>query len=195
MHIAFATALAGGVGLLVTGPSILVLVRALAEGIALILCMRGIPMVAVFAVLAATLLSFTGHATGAAIFGDVLHVLSAAMWGGGILALASLRPPEGWRSAEARALVARFERVAQVAFAITVLTGVLRATDQLQDVSDLWTTTYGGVLAVKVLGVLAMVVISLAWRRGSPLARLDAAVTIGVIGATALLAAFPLPVN
>jgi copper transport protein len=195
MHIAFATALAGGVGLLVTGPSVLLLVRVLAEGTALILCMRGIPMVAVFAVLAAALSSFTGHATGAAIFGDVLHVLSAAMWGGGILALASLRPPEGWKSVEAVTLIGRFGRVAQVAFAITVLTGVLRATDQLQDVSDLWTTTYGGVLAVKVLGVLAMVVISLAWRRGSPLARLDAAVTIAVIGATALLAAFPLPVN
>jgi putative copper resistance protein D len=152
-------------------------------------------MVAVFAVLAASFLSFSGHATGAAIFGDVVHVLSAAMWGGGILALASLRPPDGWRSADARTLVARFERVAQIAFAITALTGVLRATDQLHDVNDLWATSYGGVLAVKILGVLAMLAISLAWRRGSPLARVDAAVTVGVIGATALLAAFPLPVN
>jgi copper transport protein len=118
-------------------------------------------------------------------------VLSAAMWGGGILALASLRPPEGWKSQDARALVGRFERVAQVAFAVTALTGLLRATEQLRDVNDLWTTAYGEVLAVKLLGVLAMLVVSLAWRRGSPLARADAAVTVAVVGLTALLAAFP----
>ena len=89
----------------------------------------------------------------------------------------------------------RFERVAQVAFAVTALTGVLRATEQLQDVNDLWTTAYGEVLAVKIVGVLAMLAVSLAWRRGSPLARADAAIAVAVVGLTALLAAFPLPVN
>ena len=133
MHIAFAAALAGGAGLLVLSPSVLLLARVGAEGIALLLCLRGIPMVAVFAVLAAGLLPLTGHAStqpepAGAEFADIIHVLSAAMWGGGILALASLRPPEGWRSADARALVGRFERVAQVAFAVTALTGALRAT-------------------------------------------------------------------
>jgi putative copper export protein len=117
------------------------------------------------------------------------------MWAGGILALGSLRPPGGWRSADAKALVGRFERVAQVAFAVTALTGVLRATEQLSDLSDLWTTAYGEVLAVKIFGVMAMLAVSVAWRRGSPLARLDAAIAIAVVGVTALLAAFPLPVN
>src|SRR5436309_3830431 len=140
MHIAFAAALAGGAGLLVLSPSVLLLARVGAEGIALLLCLRGIPMVAVFAVLAAGLLPLTEHAStqpqaAGAEFADIIHVLSAAMWGGGILALASLRPPEGWRSADARAVVGRFERVAQVAFAVTALTGVLRATEQLQDVN------------------------------------------------------------
>ena len=66
---------------------------------------------------------------------------------------------------------------------------------KLQDVADLWTTAYGEVLTVKVLGVLAMVAVSLAWRRGSPMARSDAAIAVAVVGLTALLAAFPLPVN
>jgi len=200
MHYALGAALAGGVGLLVLSPSALLVARVLAEGIALFLCIRGIPMVAVFAVLAAALLPLTGHAStqpppAGAEFADILHVLSGAMWGGGILALGSLRPPEGWRSADAKALVGRFERVAQVAFAVTALTGALRATEQLQDVADLWTTAYGEVLTVKILGVLATVAVSLAWRRGSPMARSDAAIAIAVVGLTALLAAFPLPVN
>jgi putative copper export protein len=198
MHVAFGAALAGGAGLLILSPSTLMLARVVAEGVALLLCIRGIPMVALFAVLAAGLLPLTGHAStqpqpAGAEFADVIHVLSAAMWGGGILALAGLRPPEGWRSQDARALVGRFERVAQVAFSVTALTGLLRATEQLQDVNDLWTTAYGEVLASKILGVLAMLAVSLAWRRGSPLARADAAVTIAVVGLTALLAAFPLP--
>jgi putative copper export protein len=201
MHIAFGVALAGGAGLLVGSPSLALLARVVAEGVALLLCLRGIPMVAVFAVAAACLLPLTSHAAGAepqpagAEFADILHVLSAAIWAGGILALGTLRPPDGWRSADARTLVARFERVAQVAFVITALTGVLRATEQLTDVSDLWTTAYGQVLAVKILGVLAMLAVSVAWRRGSPLARIDAAIALLVVGASALLAAFPLPVN
>jgi len=121
----------------------------------------------------------------------VVHVLSAGMWAGGILALAMLRPPGGWKSAEARDLVERFGRVALIAFVITALTGVLRATDHLHDVSDLWTTAYGSVLLVKCVGVGAMLALSLAWRRGRPVARADAAVTVAVVGATALLAAFP----
>jgi Copper resistance protein D len=120
------------------------------------------------------------------------HVLSAGMWAGGILALAALRPPGGWKSAEARDLVERFGRVALIAFAITALTGVLRATDRLHDVSDLWASAYGVVLLIKCAGVVAMLVLSVAWRRGSPLAQADAGLTVAVVGASALLAAFPM---
>jgi putative copper export protein len=121
----------------------------------------------------------------------VVHVLAAGMWAGGIMALASLRPPDGWGSAQARALIERFAPVALLAFAVTALTGVLQASEQLRDVSDLLTTTYGLVLVVKCAGVLSMLGLSLAWRAGRPVARLDAAAAILVVGATALLAAFP----
>ena len=197
MHVAFAAALLGGLGLLALGPSWFLLARVLAEGAALFLCVRGRRFAPVFAVLAAGLLPLTGHAAAitpespGAIFADVLHVLSAAMWAGAILAMASLQPPGGWTGGEARSLLLRFGRVALIAFGITALTGVLRATEQLHDVSDLWSTAYGIVLGLKSAGVLAMLVLSVAWRAGRPVARTEAAVGLLVVGATALLAAFP----
>jgi putative copper export protein len=175
------------------------LARVAAEGLAFVLCVRGIPFVAPAAVLAAALLPLAGHAaavqpSAGAEFADAVHVLSAAMWAGGILALATLRPPEGWRGPEARALLDRFGGVALIAFAVTALTGVLRASDQLHDVSGLWTTSYGEVLALKSIGVAIMLLLSaVAWRRRVPLARAEAALAVLVIGATALLAAFPTP--
>ena len=175
------------------------LARVAAEGVAFVLCVRGIPLVAPVAALAAVLLPFAGHAAAVepgagAIFADAIHVLSAAMWAGGILALATLHPPGGWRGPETRALLDRFGGVALIAFAVTALTGVLRASDQLHDVSGLWTTTYGEVLALKSLGVGIMLVLSaVAWRRGVPLARAEAAVAVLVVAATAILASFPTP--
>ncbi len=173
--------------------------RVAAEGLAFVLCVRGIPLVAPVEVLAAALLPFASHAaavqpSAGAIFADAVHVLSAAMWAGGILALATLHPPDGWRGPEARALLDRFGGVALIAFAVTALTGVLRASDQLHDLSGLWTTTYGEVLALKAAAVGVMLVLSaVAWRRGVPLARAEAALAVLVVGATAILAAFPAP--
>jgi hypothetical protein len=48
------------------------------------------------------------------------------------------------------------------------------------------------VLALKSSGVAIMLVLSvLAWRRGLPVARLEAGLAVLVIAATAVLAAFP----
>ena len=86
----------------------------------------------------------------------------------------------------------RFGRVALIAFGITALTGVLRTTEQLTAMTDLWSTPYGVVLSLKSLGVLVMLVLSaIAWRRGTPLAGVEAGFAVVVVGATALLAAFP----
>ncbi len=84
--------------------------------------------------------------------------------------------------------------MALIAFAVTALTGVLRASDQLHDLAGLWSTSYGEVLALKALGVGIMLVLSaVAWRRGVPLARAEAVLAVLVIAATAVLAAFPTP--
>ncbi len=197
MHMAFAAALGGGFCLLLFIPSWIAGVRVAAEALALVLCLRGKMLVAVPAVFAAAILPLTSHAAllplpVGAEFADALHVLSAGMWAGGILALASLRPPGGWGSAEARDLVERFGRVALIAFGITALTGVLRATEQLTALTDLWSTPYGVVLSLKSAGVLVMLVLSaIAWRRGRPLAGIEVGVAVVAVGATALLAAFP----
>ena len=55
----------------------------------------------------------------------MLHVVSAGRWAGGLLALASLRPPGGWAGAEARTLLERFGRIAFIAFGVTALSSAL----------------------------------------------------------------------
>ena len=198
-------ALIGGLGALIVQalhgnpPTVVVSARVLAEGVALTLCLNGRPLVVVPGIFAAAALAFGGHAAAVnpaagAIFTDALHVLSAGMWGGGILVLSYLRPPTGWLEGEGRVMLERFGRVAFLAFAITALTGVLRATEELRGVSDVWATQYGLVLSAKTAGVMVMVAMSaLVWRRGLPAARAEGIVVLLVLAATALLAAFPMP--
>ena len=156
-------------------------------------------MVAPTAIFAAASLAFAGHAAAQGqpagpIFADALHVLSAGVWAGGIMALATVRPPRGWNGDEGKDLLARFGRVALIAFAITAMTGVLAATSALGSPSDLWMTPYGLVLSLKSAGVVMMVVLSaLAWRQGLGLVRFEAGVAILVVAATAVLAATPIP--
>jgi putative copper export protein len=198
-------ALIGGLGGLIvqamhgTQPSVAGVIRVTAEGVALALCLYGRPWVVVPGIFAAASVALGGHAAGVspaagAIFTDALHVLSAGMWAGGILVLSYLRPPAGWRGEEGRVMLDRFGRVAFLAFAITALTGALRATEELRGLSDLWATQYGLVLSAKTAGVLAMVAMSaLVWRRGLPYARAEGVMVLLVVAATALLAVFPLP--
>jgi putative copper export protein len=192
--------LSGAVAYLVGGADGWVrLARVAAEGGALALCMNGRRLVAPFALFAAAALAFASHAAlvqpaAGPIFADALHVLSAGVWAGGIMALSTLRPPSGWNGEEGRALLWRFGRVALIAFAITAMTGVVAAASALGFVSDLWTTPYGVVLSAKSAGVLVMVVLSaVAWRRGVGLVRFEAGVAILVLAATAVLAATPVP--
>jgi putative copper export protein len=192
--------LPGAIAYLVGGPAGWVrLARVAAEVGALAACLRGRPIVAPLALFAAAAVAFAGHAAavqpaGGAILADALHVLSAGVWAGGIMTLATLRPPGGWTGEEGRALVSRFGRVALVAFAITAMTGVIGATSDLREVSDLWMTSYGLVLSAKSFGVLIMLILSaVTWRRGFGPVRLEAVVTVVVLAATAVLAAYPLP--
>jgi len=199
MEFALGAAFVGGLGLMFLDRQLLwpEVIRVAAEGVALSLCLRGTPYVAPFAVFAAAVLPLTGHAArvepaAGAEFADALHVLSAGMWAGGILALATLEPPGGWRGPEGRALLKRFSPVALIAFGVTAMTGVLRATEQLVSVSDLWTTPYGMVLALKVAGVGVMLALSALALLRRPVMRGEAAMMVLVVGATALLASFPL---
>jgi putative copper export protein len=199
MEFALGAAFVGGLGLMLAERPLPwpEFIRVVSEGLALVICLRGKPYVAPFVAIAAVVMPLSAHAAvvepaAGAEFADALHILSAGMWAGGILALASLNPPGGWRGAEARALLARFSPVALIAFGITALTGVLRATEQLVSLSDLWTTPYGVVLALKVGGVGVMLVLSALALRRRPVLRVEAAVMMVVVALTALLASFPL---
>ena len=171
--------------------TIRVLAEALAFGAALI--SRGaVP----FLLIALVGLAASGHAAAVSLGVpvDVLHLLTAGLWAGAILALATLRPPGGWKGPAGRALLERFSSVAIPAFVFTVATGALRGFQELSTLRDLVATPYGQVLSLKVLAVLGMVPLSiLAWRRVLGTPRLEAGVAVLVIGAAALLAAFPLP--
>jgi len=199
MERALAVALFGGVATVGLTPSWVGAARVVVELAALIMCMRWGPGAVPAGFAAVLLLAPAGHAAAAqpfvpAILLDELHVVSAGAWAGGVLVLATLRPPDGWRSGAGQDLLTRFGRVAMVAFAFTALTGLLRATEELTGFGDLWQTAYGIVLVAKSAGVLAMLAAAaVTWRRGLPLARSDAALALAVMIATGLLAAFPNP--
>ena len=218
MELALAAALAGGVGVVVaqalvaghspSGAATFLfgdaagwvrVARVAAEGGALALCLLGRRMVAPLALFAAASLAFAGQAAAQVqpagpIFAGALHILSAGVWAGGILALATIKPPGGWRGEQGRALLLRFGRIALIAFAITAMTGLVAAASALSFVSDLWTTPYGVALSAKSAGVIVMVALStLAWRRGFGLVRFEASIAMLVLAATAVLAAAPVP--
>ncbi|HEY4026096.1 MAG TPA: CopD family protein, partial [Candidatus Dormibacteraeota bacterium] len=156
--------------------------------------LTALPLAAALAGLAAA-----GHAAAvqpaiAGVSVTALHLASAGLWAGGILALALQRPPGGWLGGEGRRLLGRFSPVALVAFSVTAATGVLQGMEELSGLHDLVASTYGQVLGLKSLAVLLMLPLSfLAWRRLHPTPRLEAMLAVVVIGASALLAAFPLP--
>ncbi|MGH7267453.1 MAG: copper resistance CopC/CopD family protein, partial [Candidatus Rokuibacteriota bacterium] len=161
------------VGYLTTGPSGAArTIRLLAEALALVAMMAGRGTV-LFLVIAIVGLSASGHAAAVSLGVpvDAVHLLTAGLWAGGILALATLRPPGGWKGPAGRALLERFSSVAIPAFLFTVASGILRGFQELSALGDLVATWYGQVLGLKVLAVLGMVPLSvLAWRRvlGTP---------------------------
>ncbi|HSR24451.1 MAG TPA: CopD family protein, partial [Candidatus Eisenbacteria bacterium] len=148
---------------------------------------------------ALVLLAAAGHAAaaqpaGVAVAVTVVHLVSAGLWAGGIMALAVQRPPGGWLSPDGRRLLSRFSPVALAAFPVTAATGLLQGAEELSGLRDLVTSGYGEVLGLKSLAVLLMLPLSvLAWRRLVSTPRLEAALAAVVVAASALLAAFPLP--
>lgn len=119
-----------------------------------------------------------------------LHLASAGVWAGGILALALVR----WRGAWAgpgRALLPGFSRVAPWAFLVSVALGAVQAGQLLGGVGELLHTRYGLTLIGKAALIAAMIPLSiLAWRR-RPMLRTEAMLAVLVVAAAAALAAYP----
>ncbi len=169
------------------------------ETLTLVAVVRGWRSLPVWLGGALVMLAASGHAAGVdpAWYGiglDAVHLLAAGLWAGGIAALAVLHPRGGWRSTEARVLLARFTPIALGAFAATVVAGGLEAITQLGSIQALFGTAYGRVLLVKMALVALMLPLSaMAWRLKRPHVRIEAALAACVVAAAALLSSFPTP--
>ncbi len=175
------------------------LARVALEGAGLLAAWRWPRARAPLAVAAVVALAAAGHAAAIqprawGVTVEAVHVLSAGLWAGGILALTFQRPPDGWLGGSGRTLLDRFTPVALASFAITVGAGAIRGLQEVGSWTGLFGSLYGLVLVVKILLVLTMVQASvLAWRRVAVFPRGEAVAAALVIGAAALLSAFPLP--
>jgi copper transport protein len=142
-------------------------------------------------------LAVSGHAAGSGlgVALDTGHVVTAGIWVGGIMTLATLHPPGGWREG-GTALLTRFTPWALSAFCATVALGTGQGILNVGTVSALFATSYGRVLVAKSLGILLLIPLSfIAWRRRSTHLRVEAALGATVVLAASLLAAFPLPTD
>ena len=178
---------------------------------------RAWKIAAVAAVLAAASPAFAGHAIGSerlstlAVISDILHVLAASAWLGGMLyVLGSLALAHGERGAggvNGAAVVTAFSSVALASVAILIATGGFAAWLHVGSIRQLWQSRYGVVLCIKLLAVIATAATGAwNWRQAGP--RLRASGVVGpmwrsvrvellwgilVILATAVLVAVPEP--
>jgi cytochrome c oxidase assembly factor CtaG/putative copper export protein len=115
---------------------------------------RGLAAVTtVVAVLAIVPPAFTGHAAGSgnhqiAVTSLALHVAAAALWLGGLAGLLAVR-----RYTRFAAAAERYSRLALGCFTVTAISGLANAAVRLGTWDALWTTGYGVLVLLKVLGL------------------------------------------
>jgi copper transport protein len=110
--------------------------------------------------------TLAGHALRAwggrplSVVADLVHVVAAAFWTGGLLQLALLL-----RGGPDERAVRRFSLLALPAVVLIAVSGLVRALVELTTVSQLWTTGYGRALLVKTLLLCVLVVLGWYGRR------------------------------
>ncbi len=92
---------------------------------------------------------------------DLAHTASAAVWFGGLLSLVFVLPRTSAEDDERSAVVRRFSTVALTAVAVLAGSGLVRALTELSAVSQIWSTSYGRVLAAK--SILFLPLLGLGW--------------------------------
>ncbi|MEL6981302.1 MAG: CopD family protein, partial [Actinomycetota bacterium] len=117
-------------------------------------------VVSVFALLVS--FTFDGHTvtegnrwvTGAV---DMIHVLAASIWAGGVVAFSIVLWRRHRRAEPSNGLdlALRFSTIAGAGLALAGMAGVVLAATILDEVSQLWTTPWGGLLVAKTLTVAA----------------------------------------
>jgi putative copper export protein len=148
--------------------------------------------VSAIALLAAPTLS--GHALdrdqprGLAAVVDLAHSTSAAVWFGGLLALAFV-VPSAVDESERRAIARRFSTIALASVIVLALTGLGRALTELTALGQIWSTSYGRALIIKT--ALFLPLLGVGWVNRSLLAgafaRLRRSVLIEVAVLTAIV--------
>ncbi len=117
--------------------------------------------------------SLTGHAAGLgghslALISGFLHTIAAAVWGGGVVALATHAVR---RSPQMGERVRRFGVVAIMSVATLALTGFASAATRLDSVSQLVTTPYGRTVLAKIVALAVALLLGglvrRAWRSTS----------------------------
>ena len=163
--------------------------------------LRRLPVVAAAAILATLALpTLGGHASTAspvalALSSDVVHVLSAAVWVGGLGVLALT-----WDGSRRRAI--GFSRMAFVAAPLTIATGLLNLWLQQRSVDAVTGTDHGRLALAKLFGAVVMVAFGLVHRRWladsarslvgmARSIRVEALVGLSVVALTAVLVATP----
>ena len=111
----------------------------------------------------------SGHNT--AVTALALHILAAAVWLGGLLLLVIVRPKLSRN--ELADVLARYSSIALAAFAVVSLSGIARAVVGLLSWENLL-SSYGVILAVKVVALLGMGVLG-AWYRRRVIGRMRTA--------------------
>ena len=102
---------------------------------------------------------------------DVLHVAVGAVWLGGLVGLALSLPALAGRSRAAAETLARFSGLAAGLLTLLVASGSLMAWRIIGSWDDLFGTTYGRLLIVKVM-IAALAVAIAAWNRFALLPRI-----------------------
>ncbi|WP_430867939.1 cytochrome c oxidase assembly protein [Demequina aurantiaca] len=116
----------------------------------------------------------TGHAAGAvdhhlAVSAMFLHIVGSAVWIGIITAVALARRQLGSSTKDA---VYRMSRIAMWAAILVTVSGVGNAWLRFNDPMDLFTSTYGRLLLLK-LALMGVVITLAAWHRRRTMPRLD----------------------
>jgi putative copper export protein len=100
------------------------------------------------------------HDTSFAVMADATHLIAGGLWGGGLVALVwtlhygmkVLTLPLAWAAETVR----RFSRLAFVSVMMLLITGLYQSWIQVGNLTILFATAYGRVLALKILLFLAM---------------------------------------
>lgn len=97
-----------------------------------------------------------GLQTPLAVLADMVHLSAMTIWMGGLALLTiSLRPVA--RAADLAAVLPRFSRLAFGCVVALVVTGIYQAWREVGSVAAVWHTTFGRVLLLKLVGVVAVV--------------------------------------